>query len=232
MTLFAVACAGHVPAAAPGPAVVVLLAAAVPEHDGPVAAVPQPAGVGRVRGQHVCDVSLLFWYVGLIPDLATLRDRAQHRSAQDRLRHSRDGLARIGARTGTAIRRRTCCWPGWRRRWWSRVHSVVGMDFAGGIVPGWHSTIFPPYFVAGAIFSGFAMVLTLAIPLRNFSGSKTSSPCGTSTTAQADARHRPDRRLRLHACEMFMAWYSGNEYEQYMMHQPHVRPVLAWRSGC
>jgi Ni/Fe-hydrogenase subunit HybB-like protein len=110
-------------------------------------------------------VSLLFWYIGLVPDLATFRDRAQHRWQRI--------LYGIGA-------------LGWRgsARHWARyemaylliaglatplvlsVHSVVSFDFAVAIVPGWHSTIFPPYFVAGAIFSGFAMVLTLLIPVR------------------------------------------------------------------
>ena len=114
-------------------------------------------------------VSLLFWYVGLIPDLATLRDRAD----------------RLAPRTSTASWR----WAGAAPpRHWHRyetaylllaglatplvvsVHTVVSFDFAVGIVPGWHSTIFPPYFVAGAIYSGFAMVLTLAIPIRYFYG--------------------------------------------------------------
>ena len=115
-------------------------------------------------------VSLLFWYVGLIPDLATLRDRA---------------TAHAGAGSSTASWR----WAGaGRRSHWHRyqtaylllaglatplvvsVHTVVSLDFTVGIIPGWHSTIFPPYFVAGAIYSGFAMVLTLAIPLRKFYG--------------------------------------------------------------
>src|SRR5207249_7081313 len=110
-------------------------------------------------------VSLLFWYVGLIPDLATLRDRARGRFAQVCY-----GILAMG-------------WRGSARHWKRyqdaylllaglatplvvSVHSIVSLDFAVSIVPGWHSTIFPPYFVAGAIFSGFAMVLTLIIPVR------------------------------------------------------------------
>jgi molybdopterin-containing oxidoreductase family membrane subunit len=112
-------------------------------------------------------VSLLFWYIGLIPDLATLRDRAQTRGKQIVY-----GLFALG-------------WRGEARHWARHqsaylllagiatplvvsVHSVVSLDFAIGNTPGYHSTIFPPYFVAGALFSGFAMVLTLAIPLRHF----------------------------------------------------------------
>ena len=115
-------------------------------------------------------VSLLFWYVGLIPDLATLRDRAEEalarRSSTACSRWA--GAARRG--TGIATRRPICCSPASRRRWSSRSTPSCRFDFAVGIVPGWHTTIFPPYFVAGAIFSGFAMVLTLAIPLREIYG--------------------------------------------------------------
>lgn len=112
-------------------------------------------------------VSLMFWYLGLVPDLATMRDRATN-----------IWLRRIYAIASFG-------WRGSAKHWHHyqsvyllmaalatplvlSVHSIVGMDFAYGVVPGWHSTIFPPYFVAGAVFSGFAMVLTLMIPLRSF----------------------------------------------------------------
>jgi molybdopterin-containing oxidoreductase family membrane subunit len=110
-------------------------------------------------------VSLLFWYMGLLPDLATLRDRARTRGRQVAY-----GLLALG-------------WRGDARHWHRfetgyllmaglatplviSVHSVVSLDFAFSIVPGWHSTIFPPYFVAGALYSGFAMALVIAVPLR------------------------------------------------------------------
>src|SRR4029453_15038119 len=109
-------------------------------------------------------VSALFWYVGLIPDLATLRDRAKG------LRQKVFGVLSLG-------------WLGSARHWRTyekaylilaalstplvlSVHSIVSFDFATSVLPGWHTTIFPPYFVAGAIFSGFAMVLLPLIPLR------------------------------------------------------------------
>jgi Ni/Fe-hydrogenase subunit HybB-like protein len=110
-------------------------------------------------------VSFLFWYIGLIPDLATLRDRSQSRVGR-----ALYGMLAMG-------------WRGAARHWYRyeiaylllaglatplvvSVHSIVSFDFAVAIVPGWHATIFPPYFVAGAIFSGFAMVMTIAIPIR------------------------------------------------------------------
>ena len=111
-------------------------------------------------------VSILFWYMGLVPDLATLRDRARGRTAQVIY-----GLLALG-------------WRGEARQWQRyesayllmaglatplviSVHSVVALDFSYGLVPGWHSTIFPPYFVAGALYSGFAMALVIAVPLRS-----------------------------------------------------------------
>ena len=110
-------------------------------------------------------VSLVFWYVGLVPDLASLRDRAKNRIAQVIY-----GVLALGWR-GSAIH--------WERYEMASlllaglstplvlsVHSVVSFDFAVGLIPGWHTTIFPPYFVAGAIYAGFAMVLTLMIPMR------------------------------------------------------------------
>src|SRR5689334_13839019 len=114
-------------------------------------------------------ISLLFWFVGLIPDLATLRDRSENRWAQMIY-----GMLAMG-------------WRGSARHWHRyetmylllaglatplvlSVHTVVSFDFAISIVPGWHTTIFPPYFVAGAIYSGFAMVLMLAIPIRKVYG--------------------------------------------------------------
>jgi Ni/Fe-hydrogenase subunit HybB-like protein len=112
-------------------------------------------------------VSLLFWYMGLVPDLATMRDRATNK-----------WVKRIYAIMGLGWRNSVRHWNHYQAVYWLMaalatplvlsVHSIVGMDFAYGVVPGWHSTIFPPYFVAGAVFSGFAMVLTLMIPLRAF----------------------------------------------------------------
>jgi Ni/Fe-hydrogenase subunit HybB-like protein len=161
-------------------------------------------------------VSLLFWYVGLIPDLATLRDRAKQRFARFAY-----GMLAMGWR-GSAIH--------WRRYQTAylllaglatplvvSVHTVVSFDFAVALVPGWHATIFPPYFVAGAIYSGFAMVITLAVPLRKFYGLEDF----------ITLRHLKNMASVMLASglivaygyltETFMAWYSGNLYEKYLV---------------
>jgi molybdopterin-containing oxidoreductase family membrane subunit len=159
--------------------------------------------------------SLLFWYVGLIPDLATLRDRASRPIA--RIIY---GVLALGWRNSAIHWKRYqsayLLLAGLAAPLVISVHSVVGMDFAAAIVPGWHSTIFPPYFVAGAIFSGFAMVLTLAIPLR----------AAFHLEDFITIRHIDNcAKLMLvtglivaygYATEAFMGWFSGDELEQYV----------------
>ncbi len=161
-------------------------------------------------------VSALFWFVGLIPDLATLRDRARTRFAQIVF-----GMLAMGWRGSAAHWQRYetayLLLAGLATPLVISVHTVVSLDFAVGIIPGWHATIFPPYFVAGAIFAGFAMVLTLAIPLRAFYGLEDF----------ITARHLDNMAKVLLATglivaygymmETFMAWYGGNEYEKYMI---------------
>jgi len=158
-------------------------------------------------------VSFLFWYVGMIPDLATFRDRARGRfakvfygvlamgwrgSARHWKRHEVAYLILAGLATALVV----------------SVHTVVSLDFTAAIVPGWHSTIFPPYFVAGAIFSGFAMVITLAIPLRALYGLQDF----------ITLRHL-DNMARLllatgmivaygYLAEGFFAWYGGDPIER------------------
>jgi molybdopterin-containing oxidoreductase family membrane subunit len=161
-------------------------------------------------------VSLLFWYVGLIPDLATLRDRAASQT-----RKVIYGILAMGWRGSAAH------WHNYETAYLLlaglatplvvSVHTVVSFDFAVGQVPGWHATIFPPYFVAGAIFAGFAMVITLAVPLRAI------FRLGDFITL----RHIQNMAKVMLATglivaygylvEIFMAWYSGNWYEQFMI---------------
>jgi molybdopterin-containing oxidoreductase family membrane subunit len=168
----------------------------------------------------------MFWYVGLIPDLATLRDRAQHRglkmfygflsmgwrgSAQHWYRYETTYLLLAGLSTPLVL----------------SVHSVVSFDFAVGIIPGWHATIFPPYFVAGAIYAGFAMVLTLAIPLRAL----------FSLHDFITDRHLENMAKVMlitglivvygYAMEVFFGWYSANQFEAYMIRNRMTGPY-AW----
>jgi Ni/Fe-hydrogenase subunit HybB-like protein len=160
-------------------------------------------------------ISLVFWYVGLIPDLATLRDKSRtwgRRIIYSFLALGWRGSARHWQRYQTAY----LLLAGLAAPLVVSVHSVVGMDFAAAQLPGWHSTIFPPYFVAGAIFSGFAMVLTLAIPLRWAYGLEDF----------ITIRHLENcAKLMLvtglivaygYAAEAFYGWLSGNEFDMYM----------------
>ncbi|MBC8216085.1 MAG: polysulfide reductase NrfD [Candidatus Marinimicrobia bacterium] len=158
-------------------------------------------------------VSLLFWYTGLIPDLATLRDRAKG------LRKKVLGFFAIG-------------WRGGNRQWQHyelaylvlaglsaplvlSVHSVVSSDFATGIIPGWHSTIFPPYFVAGAIFSGFAMVMTLAIVARKVYNLEHFITVKHLSLMAKVMLLTGSMVGYSYAMEFFIAWYSGNGFESF-----------------
>jgi molybdopterin-containing oxidoreductase family membrane subunit len=159
-------------------------------------------------------VSLLFWYVGMIPDLATLRDRATNQ-----VKAIAYGFFALG-------------WRGSMRHWhrYERaylllaalatplvlsVHSVVSIDFAVAQLPGWHTTIFPPYFVAGAIFSGFAMVLSLAIPARELWGLKNFITMRHIENMCKIVLLTGSMVGYAYAMEFFMAWYSGEVYESF-----------------
>ena len=218
MTLFAVACAGMFP----------LLHMGRPWLFYWLMPLPNPMWLWpQFRSPLVWDVfavstyatvSLLFWFVGLVPDLATLRDRAKHRPAQIIY-----GMLAMGWR-GSAVH-------------WSRyetasillaglatplvvsVHTVVSFDFSVAQLAGWHTTIFPPYFVAGAIYSGFAMVMTLAIPIRKF----------YNLEDFITMRHLGNMAKVMLATglivaygyfvEFFMAFYSGNKFDVFLAEQ-------------
>jgi molybdopterin-containing oxidoreductase family membrane subunit len=212
MTLFAVACAGLFPVLHLGrPWFFYWL-------------IPYPNTMGiwpQFRSPLVWDffavstygtVSFLFWYIGLIPDLATLRDRSQSRMGRaiyGMLAMGWRGAARHWHRYETAY----LLLAGLATPLVVSVHTIVSLDFAASIVPGWHSTIFPPYFVAGAIFSGFAMVMTIAIPIRAI----------YHLEDFITMRHLRNMALVLLATgmivgygylmETFMAWYSGSAAE-------------------
>jgi Ni/Fe-hydrogenase subunit HybB-like protein len=161
-------------------------------------------------------VSLLFWYVGMIPDLATLRDRAKKLRAKvvyGMLAMGWRGSAHHWQRYETA----SLLLAGLATPLVVSVHTVVSFDFAAGIVPGWHATIFPPYFVAGAVYAGFAMVLTLSIPLRKIYGLE-----DFITMKHLDNMAKIMLATGLivgygYLIEAFMAFYSGNTYERFMI---------------
>src|SRR5579864_4465273 len=161
-------------------------------------------------------VSLLFWFIGLIPDLATLRDRSKNRAAKIIY-----GMLSMGWR-GSAVH--------WQRHETASLllaglatplviseHTIVSFDFAFAIVPGWHATIFPPYFVAGAIYAGFAMVLTLSIPVRKLFHLE-----DFITMRHLDNMGKVMLATALvvgygYMMETFTAFYSGDPYERFMI---------------
>jgi molybdopterin-containing oxidoreductase family membrane subunit len=167
-------------------------------------------------------VSLLFWYLGLLPDFAKLRDLAPTRA-----RRLAYGVLALGwrgsARGGRHVRVGYALLAGLATPLVVSVHSIVSSDFAITLVPGWHSTIFPPFFVAGAILSGFAMVVTLLIPARRVFGIE-----NVVTLAHLDALAKmilvtANIVVYAYAIELFVAWYSGDPYEAYhfFVARPH-----------
>jgi molybdopterin-containing oxidoreductase family membrane subunit len=157
-------------------------------------------------------ISILFWYLGLVPDIATLRDRARHPLVKALYAAFATGW------TGSAkhwfrYEQATNILAGLSAPLVLSVHTIVSFDFAVGIVPGWHTTIFPPYFVAGAVFAGFAMVLTFGLPLRVLYGVKQYI-----TEKHIDWMAKITLATGLivfygYILEMFFGWYSGNIYE-------------------
>jgi molybdopterin-containing oxidoreductase family membrane subunit len=223
MTLFAVACAGIYP----------LLHLGRPWLFYWIIPYPNTFGMWpQFRGALAWDVfaitayavtSALFWFVGLIPDLATMRDKAQHPVPKYFY-----GILAMG-------------WRGSTHHWHRyesvylllaaiatplvvSVHTVVSFDFAISVIPGWHTTVFPPYFVAGAVFSGFAMVITLLIPIR-----KIYKLEGMITLRHFDLMAKVMLATGLmvgygYLAESFAAWYSGAEYEIAMLRNRALGP--------
>ena len=159
-------------------------------------------------------VSLIFWYIGLIPDFATIRDRARNKiskSIYGALSFGWDGAAKTWSRYETVA----LVLAGLATPLVLSVHTIVSMDFATSVIPGWHTTIFPPYFVAGAIFSGFAMVLTLMSVTRKV----------YKLEDYITIQHLEMMNIVIiitgsivgvaYLTELFIAWYSGVEAEQY-----------------
>jgi molybdopterin-containing oxidoreductase family membrane subunit len=214
MTIFAVVCAGMYPGVHIGRVWLAYYLVPIPNQMGMWPQFRSPLLWDVFAVGTYATVSLLFWYIGMIPDLATLRDRAPTRARQIVY-----GILSLG-------------WTGSARHWHRferaylllaalatplvlSVHSVVSFDFATSQLPGWHTTVFPPYFVAGAVFGGFAMVMTLAIPARQFFGLK-----DIITLRHLDNMAKVLLGTGLivayaYGVEFFMAWYSGVHWERF-----------------
>jgi molybdopterin-containing oxidoreductase family membrane subunit len=216
MTIFAVMCAGLFPIIHMGRPWVAHWALPLPNTRGPLWVnfrSPLLWDVFAISTYFI--ISAVFWYIGLLPDLATARDRAEHPVRRRLL-----SLFSLG-------------WNGANRTWKHyesvygllaglatplvvSVHTIVSMDFATSVIPGWHATLFPPYFVVGAVFSGFAMVLTLMIVARKLmnyeeyiTASHLDAMCKVVLTTGSIV-------ALAYATEFFVAWYSGNPYERYV----------------
>lgn len=216
MTLFAVCCAGLYPLLHMGRPWVGYWLFPYPNTMGVWPQFRSPLVWDVFAVSTYATVSALFWFIGLIPDLATLRDRSRNHAARiiyGILAMGWRGSARHWHRYETAY----ALMAGLATPLVVSVHTVVSFDFAVGIIPGWHASIFPPYFVAGAIYSGFAMVMTLAIPIRVMYGLEDFI---TMRHLQNMAKIMLATGLIVaygYMMEAFMAWYSANPYEKYMI---------------
>jgi Ni/Fe-hydrogenase subunit HybB-like protein len=226
MTIFAVMCAGIFPAIHVGRVWVIYWVFPYPNQMEMWPNFRSPLLWDVFAVSTYATVSMVFWYMGMIPDLASIRDRAT-----SKIKRIAYGLASLG-------------WRGSQRHWHRyevaymllaalaaplvlSVHSVVSFDFAVSQLPGWHTTIFPPYFVVGAVFSGFAMVLMLILPVRNWFNMKDF----------VTARHLDNIAKVIlvtgsivgfaYSIELFMAWYSGNHYEMFAFVNRAMGPY-AW----
>jgi molybdopterin-containing oxidoreductase family membrane subunit len=212
MTIFAVMCAGLYPGLHVGRVWMAWFLAPVPNANAIWQNFRSPLLWDVFAVSTYFTVSVIFWYLGLVPDLATLRDRAK-----TKMRKLLYGFFSLG-------------WRGGNRQWSHyetaylllaalstplvlSVHTVVSFDFATSVVPGWHATIFPPYFVAGAIFGGFAMVLTLMLPVREIYGLHDLLTWKHIDNMAKIILLTGTIVGYAYLSELFIAWYGGNKYE-------------------
>jgi molybdopterin-containing oxidoreductase family membrane subunit len=227
MTLFAVACAGMFPIMHLGRPWFAYWLFPYPNVMGIWPQFRSPLVWDVFAVSTYATVSLMFWFIGLIPDLATLRDRATkrvHKMVYGMLAMGWRGSATHWYRYETAY----LLMAGLATPLVVSVHSVVSFDFSVAIIPGWHTTIFPPYFVAGAIYSGFAMVLTLAIPLR----------AAYHLEDFITMRHLENMAMVMlstglivaygYVFEFFTAWYSDDKYELFVALNRAGGPYAYW----
>jgi len=228
MTIFAVMCAGQFPIFHMGRVWMAFFTLPYPNTRGPLwPNFNSPLMWDVFAISTYFTVSLLFWYSGLLPDLATIRDRAK-----TKLRKHLYGIASFG-------------WSGSTKHWQRHeslslvlaglstplvlsVHTIVSFDFATSVIPGWHTTIFPPYFVAGAIFSGFAMVQTLMLVLR-----KVMNLHDYITLGHIEAMNKIIVLTGsivgcAYLTELFMAWYSQVPFEQDIFFKYRIAGPYGW----
>ena len=228
MTIFAVMCAGQFPIFHMGRVWMAFFTLPYPNTRGPLwPNFNSPLLWDVFAISTYFTVSLLFWYSGLLPDLATVRDRAK-----TKIRKHLYGVASFG-------------WSGSTKHWQRHeslslvlaglstplvlsVHTIVSFDFATSIVPGWHTTIFPPYFVAGAIFSGFAMVQTLMIILRKVMNLQDYITLGHIEAMNKVIVLTGSIVGCAYLTELFMAWYSQNPYEQDIFFKYRIAGAYGW----
>ncbi len=215
MTIFAVMCAGIFPAIHVGRIWFAWWLFPLPNSNGPIW--PQfrsPLLWDVFAVSTYFTVSLLFWYMGLIPDLATIRDRCK--TVGRKFFYSLFSLGWTGSnRHWSNYEKAYLLLAGLSTPLVLSVHSIVSFDFAVSQLPGWHTTIFPPYFVAGAIFSGFGMVITLMVPLRSIfkledviTVRHVELMCKVILATGSIVGYA-------YGMEVFIAWYGGNPYEAY-----------------
>ena len=225
MTLFAVACAGLFPALHTGRPWMDYYLFPLPNTMGMWPNFRSPLMWDVFAVSTYATVSALFWYVGLVPDLATLRDTAKNKFVR-----FLTGMLSLGwrgsARHWDRYEKMYLILAGLSTPLVLSVHSIVSFDFAVAQLPGWHSTIFPPYFVAGAIYAGFAMVLTIAIPFRRFFNLK-----DMITDRHVDFMAKVMLATGLivfygYIMEAFFAWYSASDLERFMMYNRMFGPYF------
>ena len=228
MTIFAVMCAGQFPIFHMGRVWMAFFTLPYPNTRGPLwPNFNSPLLWDVFAISTYFTVSLLFWYSGLLPDLATVRDRAK-----TKLRKHLYGVASFG-------------WSGSTKHWQRHeslslvlaglstplvlsVHTIVSFDFATSVVPGWHTTIFPPYFVAGAIFSGFAMVQTLMLILRKVMGLHDYITLGHIEAMNKVIVLTGSIVGCAYLTELFMAWYSQVPFEQDIFFKYRIAGPYGW----
>ena len=228
MTIFAVMCAGQFPIFHMGRVWMAFFTLPYPNTRGPLwPNFNSPLLWDVFAISTYFTVSLLFWYSGLLPDLATVRDRAK-----TKLRKHLYGVASFG-------------WSGSTKHWQRHeslslvlaglstplvlsVHTIVSFDFATSVVPGWHTTIFPPYFVAGAIFSGFAMVQTLMLILRKVMNLQDYITLGHIEAMNKVIVLTGSIVGCAYLTELFMAWYSQVPFEQDIFFKYRIAGPYGW----